>query len=127
MNTLLKKGFFRLAKNVSRYSNHRYRMGAVIARKKPISIGFNFIKTHPKYSNPNKTKSVSIHAEISAIIRAYDDDLTGAVMYIYRENLRGEPAIAKPCDECMRLLKVSGIKKIIYTIDTKPFWKEERI
>ena len=127
MSELLRKGFFRLARNVSKYSNHRYKVGAVIAHKKPISVGFNIIKTHPRYSNPNITKSISIHAEASALLKSYDAIFKDSVIYIYRENLKGEPAIARPCRDCMKLLKNYGIKKIYYTIDRKPFWKEEKL
>jgi deoxycytidylate deaminase len=76
-------------------------------------MGHNKLKTHTK---SNKTYQ-SIHAEFDAINNVqYGIDLKRAEMYIYRENTFG-PAIAKPCMDCMELIKQSGIRKINYTID----------
>jgi hypothetical protein len=39
---------FRLAKNVSKHSMHKYKLGAVIViNGHPLSVGFNKAKSHP--------------------------------------------------------------------------------
>jgi len=45
-------------------------------------------------------------------------------MYIYRES-RGKPALARPCEKCMEILRKAKIKEIIYTIDKYPYWRKE--
>lgn len=124
---MLDKGFFKLARNVSRYSNHRYKIGAVLVKKKPIAVGYNLRKTHPRFTNLNKTYSIGIHAEMSTIIHCNYADVRGSIMYIYRENLKGEPAIARPCKHCLNLLRKCGVRKIYYTINERPYWKEEKL
>lgn len=126
MNKMLRKGYFRLAKNTLPYSNCRVRVSAVISKKSPISVGVNVEKTHPRYSNPNLTPTVSIHAEMSALICA-DYNVNGGEIYVYRELDDGSPALAFPCKRCYNVLKDFGIKKIFYTIGEPPFWKCERI
>jgi deoxycytidylate deaminase len=73
---------FTLAKNVSKHSDYRIKMGSVIVKHgKPISVGFNKIKSHPKYSG---VWGKTIHAEAQAVISA-GTDLVGASIFVYRE------------------------------------------
>ena len=123
---VLDKGFFRLAYNTSLHSDCRVKVGAVVSRKVPISVGFNVIKTHPRYSNPNTMSSISVHAEMQAILGTWLD-IHGCDIYVYRELDDGMPALARPCNMCYNVLKNRGIKKIYYTIDTSPYWKMERL
>lgn len=58
---------------------------------------------------------VAIHAEQNAIISASRKDMVGATMYIAgREVATGEFADGRPCLLCSRMLKNSGIEKVIY-------------
>lgn len=111
--------YFRLAKLAKEHSNHRYQIGSVIVKRRPISIGFNYQKSHPIYSD-GKTY-FSVHAEISAVIKA-KRDISGSTIYIYRENSDGSPALARPCDECLKLLIEFNVKKIIFTIPESPYY-----
>ena len=124
---LFRIGYFELAKNTSKYSDCRVKMGAVIANHKPIGIGFNKRKTHTRFCNPSRTKSVSIHCEISAILNTGKEFVKGSTIYIYREDVHGKPKLAKPCDNCMRELKRFGVKRIYYTVNDYPFFNIERI
>jgi len=123
---MINKGFFRLARNTSLYSNCRVRVGAVISKKSPISVGFNVIRTHPLYSNPDTMATISIHAEMRALLSAWFD-ASGCDIYVYRELDNGSPALARPCNICYNVLKDRGIKKIYYTTDSPPYWRMERI
>lgn len=123
---MINKGFFRLARNTAPYSDCRIKVGAVISRKSPISVGFNVIRTHPRYSNPDETNTISIHAEMVALIRA-GFDVGGCDIYVYRELDDGSPALARPCNLCYNELKKYGIKKIYYTIGEFPYWRCEKL
>jgi deoxycytidylate deaminase len=104
---------FRLAKLISIHSLHQHKIGAVIYKNnKPISVGFNKIKSHPKLANEDRF--YALHAEMSAIINA-KQDLTNCTIFVYREYKDGKPALAKPCDNCLSSIIESGIKKIFYS------------
>lgn len=58
---------------------------------------------------------VAIHAEQNAIISASRKDMVGATMYVAgREIKTGEFADGRPCLLCSRMLKNSGIEKVVY-------------
>lgn len=121
-------GYFTLAKNVSKYSDMGYRLGAVIAEKKPIAIGCNTKKSCIMRNRiTGGIRYYSTHAEIKAIRNAGIDLVGGCTMYIYRETLSGKPANARPCDKCMRVLKTYRFKEIYYTIDKAPYYKKEKL
>lgn len=124
---LLRTGFFRLAKNVSKLSDHRVKVGAVIVNKKPLIACSNKKKTHPQWADPSKTIRASIHAECRAIINCRHENLEGATVYVYREDAKGNPKLARPCNFCWSVMKKAGIKKVYYTIEESPFYRIERI
>lgn len=112
----MKKGYFQLARNVSRYSGMHPRLGAVIAKKKPVAVGFNVQKTHTDFD------TYSIHAEQKAVLNAGNIDLRGASIYVYRETKGGHPALSFPCEHCYELLKSRGIRKVYFTTSSYPYW-----
>lgn len=123
---LMGVGFFRIAKEESRKSTHKIRVGAVLSNSRPVSRGYNKIKTHPRFANPNLHVKVSIHAEIDCIMKS-GSNITGDTIYVYREDLEGNPKLARPCIDCMKSLKEFGIKRVLYTVEHFPYWCEERI
>ena len=124
MKNLFKKGFFLLAKNVSKYSTMDKKLGAVIVRKKPISIGFNVDKSHPVLNGLSWTT----HAECKAFYNAgWFGNTIGCSIYVYREHADGTPAMARPCSNCIGLLTSAGIKKMYYTTNEHPYWKCENL
>lgn len=125
-SNILDTGFFRLAKDASENSNFRVKVGAVLASKRPIATGFNSIKTHPKFANPEIHKKISIHAEIACLIKTKFQDINGTEIYVYRES-NGEPAMARPCKACLKELKSRGVKRIYYSIEHEPYWESEDI
>lgn len=123
---MLNKGFFGLARNISRLSMCRVKVGAVISKKSAISSGFNIERTHPLFCNPALGDNISIHAEMIALINA-GYDINGCDIWIYREYFDNTPALARPCDVCYNQLRMHGIKKIYYTVPEYPYWKCEKI
>ena len=101
----------RLAIKESKKSNHRYKLGAVIAKgNKVLSKACNIIKTHPRYGSGTYQQ---LHAEGNAIYKALRKglDLRGTTIYIYRQNNN----LAKPCSCCVNHIKAAGIKNIVYS------------
>lgn len=104
--------FVKVAKEAASNSTHHHKLGAVIVKKgRVISVGFNKPrKTHPK----SNTRFKTIHAEFDAILGCDQEDLRGATLYVVR-SARSGPNLAKPCSCCMELIKLVGIKKVVYS------------
>lgn len=116
--------FFRLAREVSRYSDHhQHKLGAVIfIKNRPVSFGFNQMKTHPIMAAVHDKKT--LHAELAAILNIKNKArLNGASIVVYREQRNGNTGLAKPCESCQKILKRYGINHLIYT--TYNGWDEE--
>lgn len=117
----MKMKYFKLAKTLSKKSNHpSHHLGAVLVKKnKIVSVGWNTCKTHPKSPHQFKT----IHAEFMAILGVHPKDLQDAHIYVYRERKNGEPALAKPCETCYNLIQQVGIETVFYS-DYNSYRKE---
>ena len=101
----------RIAIKESHKSNHRFKIGAAIAKgKRVLSQACNTRKTHPKFGSGEYS---TLHAESHAVYKAVRRgiDLRGATIYIYRHNNN----LAKPCPCCTGLLSKYGIKDIVYS------------
>lgn len=127
----MKKKFLEKAKEEANKSDLSTKVGAVLVLGKTFITGHNKGKTHPEFANPQKHIRKSLHAELDCLIRARNNKfpdlvMTGGVLYVARE-LKGVPAMAKPCEHCTEFLKKSGIKKVIYTIPRFPYWEEEEL
>lgn len=101
-------------------SLHDFQLAAMVAiGSKPISIGVNQYKSHPKQGclfNPLRL----IHAELAAIVGCSLTMLEGSTLYVARRHFDGTPAMAKPCSKCQVLITSVGIKKVYYTIGGTP-------
>ena len=119
---------FTLAKNVSKLSSHRFKMGAVLVKNgTPISVGYNQVKSNPR------APICGLHAEAQAIRSSGKDSVPGGIMFVYREmqpksrNPQKIPALAKPCPHCMKELQEFGIKKVYYTTNEYPYFDMMKI
>ena len=121
------KKFITLACQISKLSNHRFRVGAVITKgRRVIGVGCNKIKTHPKQRNQYTGEmGERIHAELSSIINA-GRSLRGCVIYIARIKKNGDLAMARPCEFCMDHIEEAGIKKIVFSNESGEI-EEEKI
>lgn len=119
--------YFKLARNESFKSTYRIKVGAVIVSKKPICKGHNSLKTHTRFANPESNIKLSIHAEISCLIQKKFENITGMSIYVYREDNNGLPAMSRPCEHCLKELKIVGIRKIFYSTPIFPYFKMEKI
>lgn len=119
----MKLKFFNAAKRQSKKSTYMHKMGAVVVKKnKIISTGYNKpTKTHPLSENEFKT----VHAELDAILGLSDEEIYGSHVYIFREYKSGEPATAKPCKHCEKLLRKKGVSKVFYTCSETQYKEEQ--
>lgn len=101
-------------------SECKQRHGALIYKSnRLISSGVNSSRVHNKYLKNYTEKPATFHAEERAIRNAQalvGEDLSGMVLYVARSYKNGKPAMSAPCKNCQKLIKKSGLKKVIYTI-----------
>ena len=104
---------FLLARKLSKKSTHsQHKLGCCLVKgNRIIGLGFNQDKTSPKSTNPFNT----LHAEVSAIINADEEDIKGSVAYVYRETRLGTLGMSKPCKFCSEMLRSLGVKAVYYT------------
>lgn len=105
-------------------SDHdKVRIGAVIVDGNyVVSRACNVRRTHTRQHRYNvqtgrKCPAPKLHAEIHALIKSRDYDLTGCTLYVGRYQLNGSLGNCKPCSSCRQAIKDSGIKKIVYTTE----------
>jgi dCMP deaminase len=124
--------FINIADAISKRSpDPKYQVGAVIVSNKdnrPIGTGYNgfpigFDESSVDWSNRETIRPHIIHAEKNALDYA-NINLSNTRMYI----------TLSPCDKCIQLISLRGIKKIIYrdiyykTIDaTKKYCSDNNI
>lgn len=118
--------YFGAAKEVSKLSDHKHKIGAVVVLKhRIISSDCNSDrKTHPLQKRYNRYRFSEdtphkCHAELLALIPLIKDgvDLSNASVFTYRQHKDGSLACARPCKSCMQLIKDCGIKKIFYSTE----------
>lgn len=59
--------------------------------------------------------ALGVHAEVKAL--KISTRTQGAVAYVARVNMFGEPRQSRPCPDCMNALKEAGIKRVVYTVN----------
>ena len=131
---------FKLAKNASKFSDCKTKIGAVLIYKnKVISVGYNTTKSNPIqkmyniYRNTNERKydvekrNNGVHAEIMTLqhaTRSFKGDLNKCSIFVYSEKKDGSTRLTKPCMGCSKMLEELGVKNIYYTTDNG--WQYER-
>ena len=106
----------KVAREASLKSKHiAHRLGCVITDSKGriYAKGYNSMeKTHPSSATMFRT----LHAEAATILSIrHKTDFTKLQLFVYREYFDGKPALSKPCEHCLQLIKNYGIKVIWYT------------
>lgn len=74
-------------------------------------IGANNSKSHPNFVRESEKGDLSsIHAEIDAIVKVPRDARKKIKLFVFRFLKDGSVSMAKPCDECVKMLKREGVK-----------------
>lgn len=113
-------------KTIKAKSDHgSHKLSAVLMlRGRPLTFGYNSLKSDPKIAKFSSVKRT--HAEMACVFRTKDKEvLKDCVMVIYREDKAGNPANARSCEACLKLLKHYGVKHITYS--TENGWVDECI
>lgn len=107
-----------MARYFAEKSEEKKKHGAIVVKSgRVVGSGFNKFKNHPDLIPENLIKvHCSRHAEEVAIHEA-GKNAKGAILYVARVNNQGIDRNSKPCEECSKLIKNSGIKKVIYTVE----------
>jgi deoxycytidylate deaminase len=114
------------ASNISRYSQYKFKLGAVLFKgSKILSTGFNTNKTHPKVMK--YFKHGRVHAEFDCLLHADPNDIVGASIYVLRMNKQGETVIAKPCPMCAKMMKEFGVEEAFWSTSESPFYDSASI
>lgn len=91
-----------------------YKLGAVVVRQgKVIGRGANGIRKHG-YSHIYNFP-MTLHAEAAAILNTPKHLLEGSDLYVVRISKNNEVRMSKPCDCCITLAKMVGIKNVHYS------------
>lgn len=97
---------------------YNYLIGAMLSYKNKRSFGINnYVKTHPITIQPNNVRYiVTIHAEVAAINNWNNNwNITESSLYVIGLTKSGNFTYSsKPCNQCMKLIKNIGVKRIIY-------------
>lgn len=105
---------YRIAYSVAEESPCRFQMGASIyLGARFITCAHNVVRTHPIQIKEYGKHVISIHAEFAALIKSRTN-ISGATMYIARASAHKNTS--KPCHVCEELMRLAGVKYIVYTI-----------
>jgi pyrimidine deaminase RibD-like protein len=107
----------RLARRNQRYQ--RWPLGAVITKGgSVVAVGQSALKSPPLHPGCSR------HAEEQAL-RRVRGLAPGCVMFVARKMRNGQIGLAKPCQHCQTLIRASGIKRVVYTVDDQTIgvWK----
>jgi hypothetical protein len=104
--------YYKLALKYASKSRHRwaYHVAFVLRGGNCISIGVNHEWRH---------------AEIQALNQLWPNERIGTKLISIKVNKSGKFGLARPCPNCMRYLKESGVKLVQYTNDDGLFVTEK--
>jgi deoxycytidylate deaminase len=105
-------------------SGRSFHLTCIFDKSKLLAMGFNnYAKEHPRHkfgvysaTKPGSNYVSGIHSEISSIIRLGEEDCSRYTFLNIRLDNNNNPALAKPCPNCFRVLRNQvGFKRIYYT------------
>ena len=93
-------------------SRHDMRMACILFHgSRPLVWCVNHNRTHPK----SLSRYGKVHAEMDAVICPVSTN--GLDAYVARLTKPGKISMARPCDSCMTMLRLAGIRRVYWTID----------
>lgn len=114
----------------SKQTGRSFHTTFIFDKKRILSIGTNdYNKHHPYHkmgeyrgfkSNPEHYRPC-LHSEISALLRLGEEDCSRYVFVNVRIDNNNKISMAKPCQNCQKILDGVGYKKIIYSTSEKGF------
>jgi deoxycytidylate deaminase len=114
---------FLTAYNEAQKSDYQQRLGSVCCNKrKVLSTGYNQIRycgRGNKYAKFEET----LHAERDCLRKLDKEIVKGKTLFILRVKKNNDLALAKPCDQCMWMIRELGIREVIYTVPEYPYYE----
>ena len=114
----------------SKQTGRSFHTTFIFDKNRILSIGTNdYNKQHPYHkmgeyrgfkSNPEHYRPC-LHSEISALLRLGEEDCSRYVFVNVRIDNNNKISMAKPCQNCQKILDGVGYKKIIYSTSEKGF------
>ena len=91
------------------------RLGAsLFAGARLLSVGCNlYSRSHPA-SNNGRDFHRSTHAEHRCLLRRQWNPTDNLTMYVARRKADGSSACSKPCNNCLELARIAGVRRIRY-------------
>lgn len=97
---------------IAKTSKYRWQHGAVLTKgNKVLAVAPNKTRNSP-WQCPN---AATVHAEQAVIKELRGNDLSDCTIYVARVDKKGNPAMSRPCAECMKTIISVDIRTIIYT------------
>ena len=105
------KRYFRQAKKIAikAADRRKYRLGAVGVRKDGIVV--------TACNLPTKCPEPQAHAE-ARLTKKLD---YGSTVYVVRVTRDNSLTIARPCESCIRIMRIRGVKKCFYSINENEY------
>jgi cytidine deaminase len=98
-----------LAKQATKLSNCKFKLGAILETNKGIYVGYNKNRNHPEIHWASAE-----HAEMRAL-RLAGNNTNGSTMYVAR--VKGlNDRMSKPCKDCEDRMREAGVRRVIYTV-----------
>lgn len=130
------------ALQLAQTSNHpTHRLACILTYKNKIIVkGTNSGKTHPhaplRFKEGSKLEHQSHHAEFNVLKKLDGDWVRGKNKqplyshiraYVVRLRADGTPAMARPCENCIKMFKAYGIKEVVYTTSSNMMLMRENL
>lgn len=102
--------FIEEAEKLTSKSACHYKLGAVLVKDKEVlSTGYNKLLSMDKVLT-QYGMFWTLHAEMDTLRKLYSVP-KGATLYVARNEFRS----ARPCKNCIKIIKKAGIKRIVYS------------
>ena len=98
-----------------------YRHGAVLVKGSIRNMSFNkdnYCAFGSRFQKEHSGRT-TLHAELGAILGMDRRITEGATVYVARVGREGDYKLSKPCQMCHEALKHVGVKRVVYTINSK--------
>ncbi len=100
----------------------QFKIGSILVNKgKIISSGYNKKKSHPmqyklnQHREEHKRNRNFIHAEFDSLNGLNEEFCNNSILFLGRTDRNGNPAICRPCQGCMFLIRQLSIDTIVYS------------
>lgn len=117
------KRFIELGTRIAQTSDFKdYRHGAVLVKGGSILNVAANKNSHVRFGNRFRKRNcghATHHAELGCILGLDRSATNGSTLYVVRIGKKGELRMSKPCEMCQAILRHVGVKKVIYSINSK--------